>query len=140
MIESLINSYKETTYTTYNPKIEIIIGENSNALNLYLKKIDEKLWAFITAENPRSRPFSKENNSLRNQALETSLIKKNIHYLKGLGIPKDKNWEPENSFLIVGVNKKSAEEIAITFEQNAFVYGEYNKTPELVYGYLHQSR
>ena len=136
MNESLVSSYLETTYTIFSPKIEIIIGHNNSGLDSYLKVINQTHWAFITAENPRSKSLSDEVNAIRNNNLESYLIKDNLQYLKGAGMPKNKTWIPEKSFLIFGLNKIEAQEIGVTYEQNAFVYGEINKAAELVCGYL----
>jgi hypothetical protein len=136
MDEILIRSYLETTYTTFNPKMEMVVGNINNELNIYLKEIHQTHWSFITAENPRSQSLSVKVNAIRNSILESYLIKNNLHYLKGVGIPKDKNWIPEKSFLIFGLNKKEAQQMAITYDQNAFVCGEINKAAELVCGYL----
>lgn len=138
MDEILINSYLGTTYTTLNPRFQLVIGKKNGELDAYLKEINQSFWAFITAENPRSKSFSKEVNLKRNNTLESYLIKRNIPYLKGIGIPKDSDWIPENSFLIFGLNREEAQKIAVKYEQNAFVYGELARIPELVYGYLDQ--
>ena len=136
MNKDLIKSYLETTYTTYDPVIEIVVEKTNNDLKSLLKITNETYWVFITAENPRSQNLSKEENEDLNISLERDLINGNFPYINGAGIPKNPDWTPENSFLVLGMDKKTGIQLAIKYQQNAFIYGEIETTAELIYGYL----
>lgn len=136
MTDYLLKSYLETTYTTYDPVIEIVIRKTNKDLKSLLKVINETSWVFITAENPRSQELSKEENKNLNLSLERNLIKEDYQYILGAGIPNNPDWTPENSFLVLGMDKKTGIQLAIKYQQNAFVYGELETTAELIYGYL----
>lgn len=64
----------------------------------------------------------KENIELNNQ-LEQSLIQRGLRYIKGFGTPQDDSWEPEESFLILEINRGELIFLAKMFHQNAVVYG-----------------
>ncbi len=136
MDNTKLKAYLDTTYTTFNPALEIRIGQNNEDLKALLKETNETTWVFITAENPKSKEISKEENKNLNQALETELMNKNFNYFRGAGIPNNPNWTPENSFLVLGMDQKTGIQLAIKYQQNAFVYGELEAPAELIYGYL----
>ena len=93
------------------------------------KKI--KNWSFITAENPSSVKLSDDENEKRNESLETILRKNKYQYMKGIGIPNNHEWQPENSFIIFNLGLNKSIEISKKFKQNAFVFGEIDDVVEL---------
>jgi hypothetical protein len=136
MEKSLINAYLETTYTVESLGIEIVIGKENEALQKHLVIQNIASWAFITAENPRSQSYSDDLNRERNISLENYLKKNNYLFYSGLGVPRDTNWQAEKSYLINNISLEKATEIAVKYEQNAFVFGKQNELAELINGYL----
>lgn len=65
--------------------------------------------------------------------LPDDLEKKRYKYFKTLGVPVDKEWTPENSFLVFNISKDKAKRLCKEFEQNAFVYGSVYSEAELVW-------
>lgn len=129
----LLKAYFDTSYeTNETPKFKILIGQINEELNTYLAKENLSSWAFITAENPHSTNLPMEENEYRNSQLEKIIQKQSYMYIKGKGIPKDKNWNPENSYLVMNMSKAKAKELCTKFEQNAFIFGEIDKAPELI--------
>ncbi|CAI8208264.1 MAG: Uncharacterised protein [SAR116 cluster bacterium] len=135
MKKKLLTYYLNTNYSVFDPAINIYIGQSNEALLNLLRAHNVQTWAYLTAENPRSEQKTNEENKILNEALEQDLIQDNYSYFLGAGIPKNSNWTPENSFLVLGMDKKTGIELATKYQQNAFIYGGIKHYPEVVYGY-----
>ena len=48
-------------------------------------------------------------------------------FFEGEGVGEDKTWEPEISYLVVGISHEDAIKIGKFFEQNAIVIGKFNE-------------
>ena len=136
MKKELLTYYLNTNYSVFDPAIDIHIGQKNEALLNLLRAHNAQTWAYLTAENPRSEQKTSEENKILNEALERDLVQNNYSFYRGAGIPKNSNWTPENSFLVLGMDKKTGIELATKYQQNAFVYGGVQIDAELVYGYL----
>lgn len=123
--------YSDTTYTVFvvNKKHDIKIGETVPiVINELLKKANTAV--ILTAWNPRSQPFSLQENKSRNNYLRVSLMKNNFSIFEALGEGKDESgseWPAEESFFIPGIAKEEVENLAIEYGQNAYVWLEYDK-------------
>lgn len=123
--------YLDSIYTVFfvNKKHEIKIGEIApTVINELLKKA--KTAVILTAWNPRSQPFSLQENKSRNNYLRVSLMKNNFSIFDAIGEGKDESgseWPAEESFLIPGIAKEDVEKIAVEYGQNAYVLLEYDK-------------
>jgi hypothetical protein len=136
MEKSLINAYLETTYIVESLGIEIGIGKENEALQKHLMSHNVATWAFITSENPRSQSYSYDLNRERTISLENYLEENNYVFYCGLGVPRDTNWQAEKSYFIHNISLEKATEIAVIYEQNAFVFGKQHQLAELIHGYL----
>ena len=130
-MNELIQAYKETDFNVYEPKITIKVGQVNQELDHLLQIHNCITWAYITAYNPYSeltddRTNEKKNNQLRNDLTEYIL-------LAGEGVGSDKSWQPEKSFLILGIELKDAIRIGKKYRQNAIVVGKINEEPQLVW-------
>lgn len=126
--------YLNTTYSVFINDItyDCKIGEKApTAINKLVEK--EQSAAILTAWNPRSEPLTIKENTQRNSELYSYLLQKNFIVLKAMGQGRDKNWPAEESFFISGLNKKEAKQIAIQFEQNAYVWIEREKPIALIF-------
>jgi hypothetical protein len=130
--ESLLKAYKQTTYAVPSLKINIRIGEKCPLLDQLLQKLERRSWCFVTAWNPQSKLFSDEENKTRNHKLKEGLIQSGYIYYDGLGIGDDGQWPPEESILVIGINRLEALEIAKEWEQNAIVFGEIDEKASLI--------
>lgn len=128
-MKELIISYVNTEYKVYNPPIVIKIGIENQALNDLVQSFNKTTWAYITAFNPFSKSLPKEENLKRHQELKIKIA--NYNFFEGEGIGKDITWEPELSFLVVGISHEEAISIGDFFEQNAIILGDINGVPEL---------
>jgi hypothetical protein len=131
MDEKLIRAYQSTSYNIYNPKISIRIGETNDELDALLLENNCKSYAFVTAYNPYSELKSKEDNQKRNEILHQEL-KGQYRLFDGEGVGADISWEPEKSFLILGIDYEKAKEIGLKYSQNAIVFGHLGEKPELL--------
>ena len=125
----LINTYNNTEYKVYNPPMVIKIGFENQELNDLLISANATSWAYITAFNPFSRSLSKEENLKRHEELKVKIA--SYKFFEGEGVGEDKTWEPEISYLVVGISHVEASAIGNFFEQNAIVIGDVNSVPVL---------
>lgn len=129
--ESLLEAYQRTIYHVNRPSIDIKIGERNEDLAVFLFDNNAYSWAFVSASNPYSIKISELENQKRTDALLEYAKENNWRSLRGEGFSKDGTWS-EDSLLILDISKNEANELAQQFEQNAFVFGYMDKTPELV--------
>jgi len=129
--QTLIKAYQNTIYKTHKPALEIIINQQNEPLTVFLFDNNAFTWAFVSASNPFSINITKEENKKRHQALINFVSHSGLRYLEGEGQSKDGEWS-EKSLLILDISKKEAIKLAQNFEQNAIVFGHFNRAPELV--------
>ncbi|WP_207535732.1 DUF3293 domain-containing protein [Desertivirga arenae] len=129
--KNLIEAYQETVFKVYNPHLEIRIDEVNSDLDELLKAQNQTDYAYITAWNPFSQLQSPDKNQHFNELLANDL-KEYVTYT-GEGVGSDESWAPEESFLVIGISKDRATELAKKYGQNAIVFGTIGGTPELVF-------
>jgi hypothetical protein len=129
--DSLLDAYQRTTYHVNRPAIDIKIGERNEDLAVFLFDNNAFSWAFVSASNPYSIGISAVENQKRTTELIEFAQLKNWRFLRGEGYSSDGNWS-EDSLFILDISKNDAIELAKHFEQNAFVFGYLDKTPELI--------
>ena len=125
----LIDAYRRAEYSVGEPPLVIRIGEPNPALDALLGAAREA--AFITAANPRSVPGSEEENRRLLAALRQELEQRRLQCLEAEGREPGGGWK-EASFLVVGLARAEALELARRFEQNGFVWCRAGEAPELV--------
>jgi hypothetical protein len=125
----LITAYNNTEYKVFNPPMVIKIGIENHELNNFVSSFNKKTWAYITAFNPFSKSLSKEENLKRHEELKVKIA--SYKFFEGEGVGEDKTWEPETSYLVVGISHEEAIAIGNFFEQNAIVIGDINGVPVL---------
>ena len=131
----LDRAYRATTYRVYvaGGEIDIRIGERSAALDGLLEERRASSWAFITAWNPGSRALAEDENAKRQAELLALLRERGFERLEGSGIPARADWQPEESVLVLDVDRDDAVGIARQFGQVAIVAGERGGAAALVY-------
>lgn len=126
----LLTAYLETDYfVSDDPPLLLHIGEENDDAKILLASFAVDSAAFITAWNPGSRTLSDDENDARQAELLGEIEARRLNYLVGYGERKD--WL-EYSYLVLGINRDSARELAEQFEQNAFVWLDQSGVPELV--------
>jgi uncharacterized protein DUF3293 len=128
--------YLETTYSVFvnNEKYDVRIGETLPAvINKLLLEVAGKSGAILTAWNPRSKTLSSEENKTRNSKLHSYLENNKYINYKSLGQGNDISWQAEESFFVSGVTRETVEQLAVDYEQYAYVWCESEKTTSLVF-------
>jgi hypothetical protein len=121
----LERAYRGTSFEVDHPdgKIVIRIGKTNDRLDAQLRQRGEKYWAYVTACNPRSVRLPAAVNSQRQSDFRAYLLSMGFTIYPGQGMPAKPGWEPEPSFLIVGITRDQATRIGVMLEQNAVVVG-----------------
>lgn len=126
----LLAAYLETDYfISDDPPLLMKIGEQNGDLQILLASFSVDQAAFITAWNPRSQKLSNDENDDRQSALLSEIEQLRHNYLVAYGERVD--WR-EYSYLVLGISKQNASDLAQQFEQNAYVWIDDRGIPELV--------
>jgi hypothetical protein len=129
-------AYLSTTYWVEAPDnrpIALRVGQPSRALDRLLKRHGVRVWAFVTACNPRSRRLADWCNLARQRRLQALSGRLGFAALPGAGVGDDPAWPAEPSLLIVDIGRARARRLARLFGQNAIVVGRRGGPPELVW-------
>ncbi len=130
---SLIDSYLKTRYLVFNPSLSIFAESFNPMLDLFLKEQGRTEWAYLTAANPGSKIISVVENQKRNQELRLEL--KAFPVFEGEGRGEDSFWNPEFSFLVLGISEKNALSLGKKFQQNAILVGKMDQRSKLKFLY-----
>ncbi|CUS49185.1 MAG: Protein of unknown function (DUF3293) [Idiomarinaceae bacterium HL-53] len=132
--KNLIAAYQATHYKFHWRGREYVleIGKQHDVLSEMFTAHKCSSAAYITPQNPFSRPMSAAEN-------ERLLIqfRKEVNYLgypyfEGIGQDPRGEWPGEESLLILGITLTTASKLAEKYGQNAFVFCTDSYTPELV--------
>jgi hypothetical protein len=133
MDPDLIAAYRATDYRIdASPPVVARIGDASAPVDALLRAQGVTTAVFITAFNPVSRPTDAAENA-RAQARLLAVLNAGGHaFLPGLGIGRVGDWPPEPSVLALGVTRAEAEALGRAYRQNAVVWIEAGRAPELL--------
>ncbi|TMG73650.1 MAG: DUF3293 domain-containing protein [Betaproteobacteria bacterium] len=128
-----IAAYKKAQYVVLgDPELVIRIGEPNPDLDELLEAEGAATAAYITAANPRGEARDAWENEIANAALVRSQTEAGYSCYEGEGRDPQGRWTPERSALVVGISRSDAEALGRVFEQNAIVFVEKGRSPELV--------
>ena len=128
----LREAYESTRYVVFGaPELVLRIGEPSAGLDELLDAEGAATAAFITAANPRGVKRGAWQNEIANAALVESRSGAGFRCFEGEGRSPDGRWT-ERSVLVVGIPRADAEAVGRAFGQNAIVFAERGRPPELV--------
>ncbi len=132
---SLRDHYLNTSYrvTGVTPAIDIRIGEARPEIDALLDKHGARSWAFITAWNPGSKKLDAAENQRCQAALEAEVKQVGYVFYRGAGVPDEKDWDPEESLLVIGMNREQAVKLGMKYDQAAIVAGERDALAELIF-------
>ena len=129
----LIAAYQKALYVVFGkPELVIRIGEPNPDLDELLEAEGAATAAFITAANPRGERASAWKNEIANAALVETQTKAGFRCFEGEGRDPQGRWRPERSALVVGIPRADAVAVGRAFGQNAIVFVEKGRAPELV--------
>ena len=105
------------------------VAEQNDDARILLASFGVTTAAFLTAWNPRSEKLSEDENLDRQMELLSEIEARRLNYLVGYG--ERGEWR-EYSYLILGIDRQDANELALQFEQNAYVWLDDAGVPALV--------
>jgi len=128
----LLAAYEDSDYVVYDkPELVLKIGVPSPRLDALLEKEIAPCAAFVTAANPRSKPRTPQQNAAALAALDQLLAASGYPSRKGEERESNGSWV-EPSRLVIGITRENAEALGRLFGQNAIVFIEKGRAPELV--------
>jgi hypothetical protein len=128
----LLQAYERAHYVVFGePELVIRIGELNPDLDDLIEADGGASAAFITAANPFGEPQDPWENALAMAALSQVLDGKYPSY-SGEGRDPKGEWNAEPSLLVIGITRSEAEDLGRRYDQNAIVFIEKGRVPELV--------
>lgn len=129
----LIAAYLAADYVVFGePELVLHIGEASAALDALLDAEGADTAAYVTAANPHGRRAGQSENVLATTALLQAQREAGYACFAGEGRDPQNEWPAEPSVLVLGMTRAEAEVLGRSYEQNAIVFVEKGKPPELV--------
>jgi hypothetical protein len=131
---ALIAAYKSTQYRIFRgtETLTFHIGQRSMALCELHASLGVSTSAFITAWNPSSVAQALETNNAAHESLVREVANLGLRALPGEGVDPASLWAAEPSLLILGIDRRCAEEIGRHFGQIAIVFTAEDCIPELI--------
>ncbi|MGH8635628.1 MAG: DUF3293 domain-containing protein [Burkholderiales bacterium] len=129
----LVAAYLCADYVVFGePELVLRIGEACAQLDALLEAEGARTAAYVTAANPRGRLAGQAENVLATTALLEAQREAGYACYAGEGRDPQQEWPAEPSVLVVGIARAEAEVLGRGYEQNAIVFVEKGKAPELV--------
>ena len=136
MNTDLEQHYLDTVYLVFldNKQYGVKIGEeNLPVIQQQFDIHNVTTAAIVTAWNPRSQAIDFQQNKFRNSDLYNFLQEQNAIFYEALGKGKDPSWPAEEGYIVFGLSKSEADELAVRYEQNAYVWLEADQPVALEY-------
>ena len=120
--EALLKAYNETEYRLLlEPVIVLVPGQTSSAADDLLNSLGSSSGTVMTAYNPMSVTKTEaENDQAQNQLIE-DINSRGLQHLPAEGVGMDGLWPPEPSIFLCGLNFTEANDLAVKYQQAAFV-------------------
>lgn len=129
----LLEAYQRALYVVFGePELVIRVGEPNADLDRLFEAEGAATAAFVTAANPRGMLATETENEVAVAALHQSQADAGYACHSGEGRDPRGEWPAEPSVLVVGIARIDAEGLGRAFGQNAIVFIEKGKAPELV--------
>lgn len=130
----LLRAFRKTRFFASTPagELTLLVGQENHELDGLLASFGARSCAFVTAWNPGAARLSDDENTARQNALVTGVEASGFRFFLGWGVGEEGNWPPEESILIVGIDRTSAVEIASRHGQLAVVFAKYGQPVELL--------
>lgn len=129
----LIAAYEKALYVVFGrPELVLRIGQHNPDLDELLEAEGAATAAYVTAYNPRGEARSAWHNEIANAALVELQTKAGRRCFEGEGRDPQKRWKPERSALVIGISRADAQALGRAFGQNAVVFVEKGRAPELL--------
>jgi hypothetical protein len=134
---ALRTAYERAIYAVFaSPGVEFRIGEPSDVLDAMMAMSHVNCAAFVSSANTRGVATPENERRLAEFLLRSQLDglseKGKYRVFHGEGRDAEGKWTAEPSVLIMGIPRAEAMSLGLRLEQNAIVYIEKGKAPELV--------
>ena len=127
-----LEQYRKADYVVFaDRQVVLRVGEPNPELDDLIVTEGATTAAFVTAANPRGEKRSDTENGVANAALQSFVSAAGYPHFWGEGRDPFGSWA-EPSFLVIGIYRANAEALGQLFEQNAIVFCEVGRAPELV--------
>ena len=127
-----LDAYEKADYVVFSDRqIVLRVGEKNSTLDELIKAEGATTAAFVTAANPRGDKRSEKENGVANAALQSFVQAAGYPHYWGEGRDPFGTWS-EPSFLVIGIYRPNAEALGQLFEQNAILFCEIKRAPELI--------
>ena len=127
-----LDAYRKADYVVFaDRQLVLRVGEPNPELDELIGAEGASTAAFITAANPRGEKRSDTENGVANAALQSFVSAAGYPHFWGEGRDPFGSWA-EPSFLVIGIYRANAEALGQLFEQNAIVFCELGRAPELI--------
>jgi uncharacterized protein DUF3293 len=127
-----LDAYTKADYVVFSDRQVVLrVGKKNEQLDELIKAEGATTAAFITAANPRGEKRAEKENGVANAALQSFVQAAGYPHFWGEGRDPFGSWS-EPSFLVIGIYRANAEALGQLFEQNAIVFCEVGRAPELV--------
>jgi len=133
--ERLIEAYRATDYVLFvgdGHDVTLNIGTPNRDFDRVLDRRHTTTAVVVTAYNPRSIVLSDTENRARHAELTALLDARGCDYALGEGRDPTGHWKAELECVVFGISLEDGLELARRFEQNAIVFVERGRAPELV--------
>jgi hypothetical protein len=129
----VLDAYRNAEYVVFGePPLVLRIGEPNRRLDAMLAAAHKATAAFLTACNAHGERRSETDNQAAQVRLERTLEDKPYGCYPGEGRDPAGAWPAEASLLVVGIPRTEAEALGRAFGQNAIVFAERGRAPQLV--------
>ena len=129
----LIAAYENADYVVFtDPELVLRIGEPSPRLDALLAAEGATAAAYLTAANPRSEPRTDAENQSAGATLDELLASAGYPRYAGEARDPENQRAAEASVLVIGIYRDNAATLGRLFGQNAIVFVEKGRPPELV--------
>jgi len=135
MDEAKRAAFRATHYCFALPDGELLltVDEPSPRLAALLRDRNAPGMAVLTAFNPRGMQQSPALNDQANARLRGSLEAHGYRVVAGLNVDPLGQWPDEASFLVPGISRSQARELALRHDQLAFLWTDAaSATPRLI--------
>jgi hypothetical protein len=136
-LADLLAAYTRAVYVIYgSPPVEFRVGEPNDVLEAMLAMHHATGGAFVSSANTRGVATPENERRLADYLLRGQLdglpAAPKYRIFQGEGRDPDGRWTAEPSVLILGIPRADAEALGRRLQQNAIVWIEKGKPPELV--------
>ena len=128
----LLDAYRNAEYVVFaDAHVVVRVGQANPQVDALIRAEGATTAAFVTAANPRGEARSDMENGVANAALQNFVAAAGYPHFWGEGRDPRGSWA-EPRFLVIGIYRANAEALGQLFEQNAIVFCELGRAPELI--------